>query len=252
MGDFSYPKVLYRVFMDDWLYITNNQADLVQLPNITGDLKRFLPLTISLDESFFSPYLNEAITPRMASLFEFFPERGIRLLGGDLRLFPFGNQPDVLVFMSQPGQNFPLFGLGKGLGVLFYAWFVIDTITVLGGCDSSLAITRPPVGGRHEEGSRLELSVEVAGKSGGLLYQWIRNGIYATGQTGSVYTIEALGFGDAGRYSCIVSNPGKGSVQTLPVEISVVEAGTLPAAGLSGLATLTLAIGGLAAFRRAR
>ena len=255
-GDLAGPEVSYTAFVDGWLCITNHAEDLDQLPAITGNLKQFLPLTIVVDEPFFSPYWNGMVTFRGGSLFSFYPN-GLPAPGTGVRLqFPLGDQPDVLVLTSGSGLP-PFFWnrwmcLAKGLGIMCDFTFPMNEIRVLGGCDSSLAITRPPVGGRHEEGSRLELSVEVAGKSGGLLYQWIRNGIYATGQTGSVYTIEALGFGDAGRYSCIVSNPGKGSVQTLPVEIRVVEAGTLPAAGLSGLATLALAIGGLVAFRRAR
>ena len=228
-GDLAGPQVSYTVFVDGWMCITDRAEDLEQLPAITGNLQQFLPLTIVVDEPIYLPIMRQTATFRIGSLFSFYPD-GIHSMGcNDLLRFSLGDQPDVLVLTTGWVK---WLALGRGLGVMSDRFLPINTIAVSGGCDSSLAITRPPVGGRHEEGSRLELSVEVAGKSGGLLYQWIRNGIYATGQTGSVYTIEALGFGDAGRYSCIVSNPGKGSVQTLPVEIRVVEAGTLPAAGL--------------------
>ena len=242
-GDLEGPITYWCVFTDGWLYRTRDRADLDQLPTITGKLERWLPESITLNEPL--SFLGAPVTPRVGSLFSFLP------IGPNLTRssFPLGDQPDALVFLELNG-SFLAASFGKGLGIMSMpiSGLVFDEISVVGGCDADLVVSAWTNGGWHEVGQRLELLVGVTGKSDGLAYAWIKDGVFLAEGTDSTYVVESLQLEDTGRYVCIVSSQSKSSVQTPPVSVTVLEEGSLPVVGGAGLCLLLL--GCVAAARR--
>ena len=243
-GDLTGSTTSWYVFTDGWLCCTSDRADLEQLPAITGKFQRFLPESITLNEPLSCAY--GTVTPRVGSLFSFLP------IAPDLTQsrFPSGDQPDTLVLLGLDGRLL-VASFGKGLG--FTSSFspgglVYDEITVVGGCDADLVVSAWTNGGWHEVGQRLELLVGVTGKSDGLAYAWIKDGVFLAEGTDSTYVVESLQLEDTGRYVCIVSSQSKSSVQTPPVSVTVLEEGSLPVVGGAGLCLLLL--GCVAAARR--
>ena len=90
-------------------------------------------------------------------------------------------------------------------------------------------------------------------------YQWFKNGdavsnsSHVSGANEQVLTFSPLAVGDAGTYTCVFDDgTGKGLVQTAPYELSVLAAGTLPVAGIAGMAMAAAALGVVAARRMRR
>ena len=85
---------------------------------------------------------------------------------------------------------------------------------------------------------------------GALHYAWMKDGEVVPGAPDdSIWTLNTVGFEDAGGYSCVVSDASS-SIETNAV-VLVVEKG-VPAAGLLGLAMAIAAIAGAAALRKRR
>ncbi|MDQ1257357.1 MAG: hypothetical protein QG656_1961 [Candidatus Hydrogenedentes bacterium] len=85
-----------------------------------------------------------------------------------------------------------------------------------------VAIRTHPVGGIRYEGEPCVLSVEAAGGKGLPSYQWRRDGVPLTGATESECRIESLSSGDAGVYTCSVTDTGGRSVLSREAAVEVV------------------------------
>jgi len=109
-------------------------------------------------------------------------------------------------------------------------------------------------GGWKEQGERLEIEILFSNPVGEVTYQWMRDGVDLPDETGSVYVVDSLAFGDSGSYSARVADEGKALYIAGPVAVTVYAAGSLPAAGVAGVcvAALACATGGAFALRRKR
>ena len=69
-------------------------------------------------------------------------------------------------------------------------------------------------------GSSVDISVVAGGTPTGLTYQWRRNGIVISGETGSTLTIQNISNSDIGVYNCTPSN-SRGIANSATTTISV-------------------------------
>ena len=76
------------------------------------------------------------------------------------------------------------------------------------------------------EGSSVTFSVKVGGTAN--QYQWYKDGVIISGATNSDYTIDPLDFGDAGSYTCEISNTiaTELTLKSHPKNLTVVDAPT--------------------------
>ena len=96
-------------------------------------------------------------------------------------------------------------------------------------------------GGWHEEGSALVLEVTVQGAWGELTYQWSKEGINIPDATGAVYRIDTPTEANSGRYRCTATDESK-TIIFMDIVVLIFPEGSLPVAGLIGLAVLTTAL----------
>jgi hypothetical protein len=80
-------------------------------------------------------------------------------------------------------------------------------------------VTAQPVDQAVLIGSNAVLSVQAVNADN---YQWLRNNVLLEGQTNSSLVIEQVGIGDAGSYSCDVSQAGGEAVPTRAASLNVV------------------------------
>jgi hypothetical protein len=85
-----------------------------------------------------------------------------------------------------------------------------------------VAIRTHPIGGVRYEGEPCVLSVEVAGGKGLSSFQWRRDGMPLSGATEPECRIESLAAGDAGVYTCSVTDAGGRSVLSREAAVEVV------------------------------
>ena len=69
-------------------------------------------------------------------------------------------------------------------------------------------------------GSSVTISVVAGGIPNVFTYQWYRNGVAITGETGSTLTISSISTTDVGIYSCTPNNSG-GTTNSSSTTISV-------------------------------
>lgn len=93
-------------------------------------------------------------------------------------------------------------------------------IVANGGCISPI-ITTNPISQSISSGSNVTFTVNASGTS--LTYQWKKNGVSIGGATNSVYTITGAVTGDAGDYSCVVTN-GCGTATSTSATLTVAAA----------------------------
>ena len=91
---------------------------------------------------------------------------------------------------------------------------------------SSPSITQHPVGQTVNEGDPVTFSVGATGAAP-LLYQWHKNGNDIPGATSATYTISSVDSGDAGDYSCEVSD-SNGSVSSNVATLQVITSTSSP------------------------
>jgi hypothetical protein len=82
--------------------------------------------------------------------------------------------------------------------------------------DANVAITTPPASQTVCQNGSVTFSVVATG-SGTLTYQWRRNNVNINGATSASFTINPVGTGDAGNYTCLVSNGCSSSTSTAAV-----------------------------------
>lgn len=70
------------------------------------------------------------------------------------------------------------------------------------------------------EGDKLSLSVNAHSTLGGLTYQWKKGGAPIGGATEATYSIDPAAPGDAGSYTCVVSD-GTNTVESAPSTVTV-------------------------------
>ena len=102
-------------------------------------------------------------------------------------------------------------------------------------------ITTQPVGFSVLAGQKMQFSVTATGTSP-LGYQWQKNGTAIAGAAGATYVVNAVGAGDAGSYTVVVSN-AFGSVTSAAAVLTV---SATPAVG--GALTLTTTTSGTGPF----
>lgn len=90
-------------------------------------------------------------------------------------------------------------------------------IVANGGCVSPVIVTNP-ISQSISSGSNVTFTVNASGTS--LTYQWKKDGVSIGGATNSVYTITGAVTGDAGAYSCVVTN-GCGSATSTSATLTV-------------------------------
>ncbi|HEX7654258.1 MAG TPA: immunoglobulin domain-containing protein, partial [Verrucomicrobiae bacterium] len=91
-------------------------------------------------------------------------------------------------------------------------------LAVLQGDLIDPAFTVPPVGQTLLAGANLNLTATATG-SGGLSYQWYRNGILLVGQTGPTLTVNGVTLADAGLYTLVAMSPAGTNQTTAQVTI---------------------------------
>ncbi|PLW92938.1 MAG: hypothetical protein C0592_08275 [Marinilabiliales bacterium] len=97
----------------------------------------------------------------------------------------------------------------------------VATLTV----STAPTVTTNPVSATQCEGTNVTFTVAASG-SATLSYQWQKNGSNITGATSNSHTIVGISTGDAGNYSCIVSNtcgtdPSTAAVLTVNASTSI-------------------------------
>ena len=111
----------------------------------------------------------------------------------------------------------------------------------LTGGDAGVQFTEVPVGGWFEEGDPLELRVGVSGTYSAIDYQWRKDGVDLTAETGSVYRVDHVALSNEGWYTVRVTTTEKEEYETEPVFVRVVPTGGLPVA----FASLVLSAGAM-------
>jgi hypothetical protein len=109
-----------------------------------------------------------------------------------------------------------------------------------------------PEGGIFQVGGKLSWTVLVEGAIGTPTYQWFKSSNPIPGETDSTFSIDSLTKGDAGWYTCRVTD-GNGTVLTTePVFVTVKGKNTIPAAGNAALLVMAVlcALGGAHGMRR--
>lgn len=134
-----------------------------------------------------------------------------------------------------------------------YAGSVHQAVTVIHlEPPSHFTITAQPVSLTVPEGLPAAFAVGITGGEGPMLYQWRKGGMDLTGADQSAYTIAAVQAGDAGSYTCLVTDDYyPESIESDPAALTVLEG--MPAAGGLGLAAMAWALslaGALALKRR--
>lgn len=84
----------------------------------------------------------------------------------------------------------------------------------------ALFISSQPTSQTAAVGITATFSVTAIASSGSLSYQWQRNGSNIIGATSSSYTTTALGVGDSGTYTCVVTD-SYGSTESQPAQLYV-------------------------------
>jgi len=103
-----------------------------------------------------------------------------------------------------------------------------------------------------EEGDTLSLTAVVIGQTGDVTYLWqLNGGATPAPGTGATYEKDAA-IGDSGAYTCVVNDESKAEIVAGPYAVTVFAAGSLPVAGVVGLALLAGAaiLGARSAFRK--
>ncbi|NIA15197.1 MAG: hypothetical protein GWP08_14085, partial [Nitrospiraceae bacterium] len=99
-------------------------------------------------------------------------------------------------------------------------------------------------GGWLEVGDRLELTASFPGGVGALTYQWNKDGSPIVGQMGPTYEVASVDVGDSGVYSCTIEDESaKAIFESTAVRVTILAVGTLPVAGIAGVALLAGALG---------
>jgi PKD repeat protein len=103
-----------------------------------------------------------------------------------------------------------------------------------------------------EEGDLLSLTAVVTGGTPPIEYRWQKNGedIVPPATTATYEKVAAVG--DSGAYTCVVNDDSKAETVAGPYTVTVFAAGSLPVAGIVGLALLAGAaiLGARSAFRK--
>lgn len=111
-----------------------------------------------------------------------------------------------------------------------------------------------------EVGDVLQLSVQFSGLVGTPTFQWEKDGadvvddVRISGSNAQGLTIDPVQMSDSGIYELTGTDESKGSFSSGPLAVTVVPAGSLPAAGMAALGMLAglLAASGVVAARRRR
>ena len=168
----------------------------------------------------------------------------------------FSLAPDVLLFADNDGEDGPIEVSnvaiwGQGL--------TASDATALGAAgDPILPVVPEPTPSIHvtpgtwvEVGDRVEFSASLPGA---VSYHWYKDDGMIGGETAATFVIDPVDTIDAGEYFCRIDDGSKAPVDTAVVTIEVFPPGTLPVAGIAGLAALIggVAIGGMRQFRKRR
>lgn len=129
----GFRLILYYVYVDDALHVTDTLSDLDNLPDVSGNLEPLIPATVEVgvpvDIAMFVPWLGslpQHVVPLQGTLRSVL--EGTNLTVDD---FPLGDQEDVLAFVRENGDVVMVFGRGLGHMLLFDLF--IDQAIVPGG-----------------------------------------------------------------------------------------------------------------------
>lgn len=106
-----------------------------------------------------------------------------------------------------------------------YSVVVSNVAGMTTSATAQLIVLVPPVIISHPQSQTVQIGASVTFKvidSGGIYYQWKKNGINIPGATNSSYSISSVKLEDAGYYSVVVSNAG-GSVTSQSALLTVVQ-----------------------------
>ena len=96
-------------------------------------------------------------------------------------------------------------------------------------------LVQPPVGGKVECFGTLRLNVIVTGAGDDAVYAWEKDGQPIAGADSETLTISGVGYADAGRYRCVITDPVEGTIVTPEALVEIVPENSLPAADMTGL-----------------
>jgi len=172
--------------------------------------------------------------------YDFKPEGG-SWTGEQTKPFPEG--AGTISLDTQPGIYRVWVSAENGGGKLaepFYGYFRAQ----------GFALVLAPKSGAVECKGSLQLSVKVSGTGQGVTYAWYKDGQLIPNADSDKYIVDNVTFGDAGRYTCVVTDPDHGTLVTPAAIVQVVPENRLPAAGPATLfveAGVLLALGMLLA-----
>ncbi|HOV74529.1 MAG TPA: hypothetical protein PK967_11215 [Candidatus Hydrogenedentes bacterium] len=203
----------YLTFVGDGVYVTPEKTDTQALPTISGAFYFFMPRTI-VDG-----------TPFTLRLDLFYQNQASPLV------------VTPLVSYETVKFNFNIITLIRAQGV---QWTLMwnETPLIVGGCGGIYDVSIRPGKTWCEEGERLDLALDGTDGVSGVTYQWLKDGVPLPSGTGPVYSVEMLGEGHAGAYSCLIEETSKALHETNRVQIKVFPAGSLPVSGIMGILVL--------------
>lgn len=166
---------------------------------------------------------------------------------------------------SIPGGAVMEHAISRGEEARAYADFEVAALQDLGWSNATLPLN--PAGYVPPEGGQITLNLTLGFiQEGDLLtmtapagsnYQWIYNALplandapRLSGVTAQVLTFDPVLETDAGAYTCAYDTPAKATVETDPLILTVLGAGSLPVGGIVGLAGLSAALLAAYALRR--
>jgi PKD repeat protein len=103
-----------------------------------------------------------------------------------------------------------------------------------------------------EEGDLLSLTAVVTGQTGDVTYRWQKDGEDIVPPATDATYEKVAAIADSGEYTCVVNDESKDETLAGPYTVTVFAAGSLPVAGIVGLALLAGAaiLGARSAFRK--
>jgi C1A family cysteine protease len=104
--------------------------------------------------------------------------------------------------------------------------------------------------GLVQVGSTLNFRVVAKNLVGTATYQWRKNHLDIDGATEAAFAIPFANTYDTGTYTVVVTDGSKAPYESAPFHVEVHPAGSLPVAGMAGLAALVAALATLGAKRR--
>jgi len=156
-----------------------------------------------------------------------------------------GSEPNDAGGVEDAGQFYSGTGLWNDLNPANTLYCLVETgtghINMSGPTPGSVSI---------REGDRYAMRVDVRHPVGNVHYQWRRDGVDITDANDATLTIDSALFANAGRYTCIVSDDSPAMQESSVLQLAVLPKIKMPAASLTAMAGMALALAALGARRR--